>query len=77
LFFLISISLKASLPTKYLDSAGTFLDVIAFKMTLATSIGAKLQTMLIVNHLVICQDKIQFGSVTVMRTALWQKIMHY
>jgi hypothetical protein len=29
------------LPTKYLDSAGTFLDVIAFKMTLATSIGAK------------------------------------
>jgi hypothetical protein len=39
LFFLISISLKASLPTKYLDSGGTFLDVIAFKMTLATSIG--------------------------------------
>jgi hypothetical protein len=36
--FLISISLKASLPTKCLDSDGTSVNVMAFKMTLATSI---------------------------------------
>jgi hypothetical protein len=41
LFFLISINLKASLPTKYLNSGGTSLDVMAFKMALATSIGGK------------------------------------
>jgi hypothetical protein len=41
LFFLISISFKASLPTKYLVSDGTFLDVMVFKMTLATSIAGK------------------------------------
>jgi len=39
LLFLISISLKASLPTKYLNSGRTSLDIMAFKMTLATSIG--------------------------------------
>jgi hypothetical protein len=39
LFFLISISLKASLPTKLLNSGGTSLTVMAFKMTVATSVG--------------------------------------
>ena len=41
LFFLISISFKASLPTKYLNSDEIFLDVMAFKMTSATSIAGK------------------------------------
>jgi hypothetical protein len=35
------VALKASSPTKYLDSGGTFFEVIAFKMTLATSIGGE------------------------------------
>ena len=38
MLFLIFISLKASFPTKCLDSDGTSLNVMAFKMTLATSI---------------------------------------
>ena len=38
LFSLISISLKASSPTRYLNFGG-FSDVTAFKMTFATSIA--------------------------------------